>query len=243
MRAGGELVEAARSGTLGRLAAGVVHEVRNPLGVVALGVAFLRKHPAADDPELAEVLADMSDAVARAGAAVAGLLDLATPRDAVTCRRALVEPLHRALALVRMQKCCGGVDIVVDLGADLPEVEVDEVGTTHVLVNVLLDLLDAPPGAESIRIHTFALGALDPGAPGDGAPRRAWVVCEVESVPVRVPRGVPHPAPGHGPWHPLARNPGFTVSRQLVEDHGGWLRVTKGRGGGARVTVAYPAAE
>src|SRR6185503_4820073 len=74
-----QLIEAAKMESVGRLAAGVAHEVKNPLMVIVMGVEYLRKRLAAQSTDLGEVLDDMEEAIKRANRVVRGLLDFSAP--------------------------------------------------------------------------------------------------------------------------------------------------------------------
>lgn len=236
---GGASSEPSRGETLERLAGGLAHELKNPLGVLALGLAFLRKHPLAEDPEVTEILADLSEAVTRASAAVAEWLAFAAEHPPGPTRGPIERPLGHALALARMQRCCAGVGVEVESRGGSTDVLVDGVLALELLVNVLLDVAEVTPRGGRVRVRTFALGPRAMEARGgSGEARRRWVVCEVESLgPAEGDRAGGAGAPEVGACAGLAR------ARRLVEGQGGWLRSARGRGGGARVTVGFPAAE
>ncbi len=68
------LVRAAKMESIGQLAAGVAHEVKNPLAIISMGVEFLNSSPDRDETEQ-QILTDMDGAVQRADRVIRGLLD------------------------------------------------------------------------------------------------------------------------------------------------------------------------
>ncbi len=73
------LIRAARLESVGQLAAGVAHEVKNPLAIIQMGVDFLTAETSGKDQVVDEILTDMGDAVKRADTVIRGLLDYCPP--------------------------------------------------------------------------------------------------------------------------------------------------------------------
>ncbi len=76
-----QLIQAEKLEALGRLAAGVAHEVKNPLMIILTGVKYLSKHLQAPDVNVAILLEEMREAVERADSVINGLLDLSALRE------------------------------------------------------------------------------------------------------------------------------------------------------------------
>jgi two-component system NtrC family sensor kinase len=94
-----QLIQAAKLESVGRLAAGVAHEVKNPLAIVQLGLDYLEPALAAD-PVASEVRRDMLTAVSRADTVVRGLLDFSRER-ALELRPHAINEIVKSLKLVR----------------------------------------------------------------------------------------------------------------------------------------------
>lgn len=158
----GQLVRSEKLASIGRLAAGIAHEVGNPLGAVGTYVEVLRRRGA--DPE---VIAGVTRELERIDRIVRGLLDYARPQeeglaplDAAAVVRSAYELLGAQGALKRVQPC-------LDVGADLPRI----LGRAHYLeqaiVNLVLNAVDAAGAAGGGKVVVGARAwAYEPrGAP------------------------------------------------------------------------------
>ncbi len=231
-RAREELLRSERLAAVGRLAAGLAHEVGNPLGAVAGYAALARSRlPAGGSPDLADALDRISAAAARIDATVRDLLDFAraeTPPLGPVPVPALVDA---AVEMARAQARFGGVDVRVDIPPDLPPVLGAERQLGQVLLNLLLNAGDALQGKGRVTVR------------GRAEPDR--VVLEVEDDGPGIPEAV----------LPRVFDPFFTtkdvgsgtglglaVCHGLVESQGGVIEATSPPGGGARFTLRLRAA-
>jgi len=149
-----QLVEAEKMKLVGRLAAGVAHEVKNPLAVVKMGVEFLQAHLTADKTAR-EVIGEMSDAVTRADNVVRGLLDFSAPKRLELAPSNLNTLLEHALMLVRGERT-GEVEIVREIQRDLPTLPVDADKLNQVFINLLSNAFHAMPDGGTLTLRTYS---------------------------------------------------------------------------------------
>ena len=121
------------------MAAGIAHEVGNPLGAI-LGYLELGKRTAAGDEEW---IAGISHEVTRIDRIVRSLLDYGRPKPASTREFQVNEVVRRSLDIVSVQGRLKTSSVEVKLAADLPQVEADPFQLEQVIVNLLLNAADA----------------------------------------------------------------------------------------------------
>jgi PAS domain S-box-containing protein len=240
------LVETEKMHSIGRLAASVAHEVKNPLAIVRMGIECFAQEPAGKDPALAMVLSEMTDAVKRADAVIRGLLDFSAPAKMSQDECSLNDIIGRAISLVRGEAAARKCQVVAELDPDLPPANLDRLKVSQVFVNLFLNALHAMPPGGALSIRTFCKRMTAPEA-ADRFPLGSRVlVAEVDDTgpgipPERLakvfePFFTTKPA-GEG------SGLGLAVSRSIVELHGGTLELDNRTGGGARATVTLRASD
>src|SRR5438552_12201981 len=158
-----QLVRSEKLASIGRLAAGVAHEVGNPLGAIGTYVEVLRRRGA--DPE---VMAGLTRELERIDTIVRSLLDYAQPREEALQPVDVAVVVRAAFGLLQAQGAIKAVRATLDLPAELPRIRGHAHALEQALVNLLLNAVDATRG-----------GALVVGArswayePGHAAPRRS----------------------------------------------------------------------
>ena len=233
-----ELAHAARVATLGEISASIAHEVNQPLmAVVTNGEAALRwlKRP---QPDLAEVEAGLSRIVAegrRASRIVAGIRGFA--RKAPPARETLepAELVDEALRLVARETARAGVHVAVAADPALPAITVDRVAIQQVLVNLLLNAvqaLAATDGPRRIRVAAERTGDGVVLSVADTGPGLAGTDADRLFQPFYTTR-------------PTGLGLGLAIARSTAEAHGGRLTAGAAPGGGAlfRLTLPVPARE
>lgn len=148
-----ELVQAEKLASVGRLAAGVAHEIGSPLGAI-LGYVEMMKRRGGAAPEWLEEIREEADKVDEL---VRGLLDYARPKKASIRTIAVNELVERAVRLLEVQGRLKGVTVETGLKAPSPRVRADAHQLEQVLVNLLLnarDAIESAGGSGTIGIRT-----------------------------------------------------------------------------------------
>ena len=102
-----QVIQAEKLESIGRMAAGIAHEVKNPLMRILTGVKILSKRLADTEEPIRVLLEDMTEAVGRADAIIGGLLNFSRSRELDTHPADLNAIIERALLLVKHQLSTG----------------------------------------------------------------------------------------------------------------------------------------
>lgn len=254
---------------IGRLAAGVAHEVRNPLGAIGTYVEVLRKRGA--EPG---VLDQMRGAVDRIERIVASLLDYSRPGTAAGAADAGAA-LRSAADFLSAQGALRGHQLSLEVDPGLPAVRGDRHAIEQVVVNLLLNARDAAPGARiwaGARAHRLearhreAARAGEAAGPGNGngngngsaaardfvtRPRRADLPAGTAGTLLVVADDGPGVADADrerifDPFY-TTKDPGkgtglgLAIVARTVDSAGGIVWVDRAREGGAAFKVFLPA--
>ena len=137
-----QVYQAQKLAAVGQLAAGVAHEINNPLTGVLTYSSFLLKR-AADKPEFRDDLEVIVRETQRCRGIVKGLLDFARPSPPEKHPTDINDVVERAIRIVQTQLAAHGVEVQKQLRADLPMVQADANQIQQIIVNLLLNANDA----------------------------------------------------------------------------------------------------
>ncbi len=247
-----ELRRHERLATLGQLAAGVAHEIRNPLAGIGTSAQVLLKRfePRDDRARFVQVILDE---VARLDRIVTSLLQYARPRTPELRAASLAECVERVTALAADAIQQAKVIVEVDAAPRLPAVYIDPDLVTQVLLNVTLNAVQAMPGGGTLRYEVRRVRRRrpprGPGRRAGDAPRgragaAGWM--QVEQVRVidtgtGIPRGVL--AKMFDPFFTTKATGtglGLSISQTIMQEHGGSIAVDSREGRGTTVLLNFP---
>lgn len=226
-----QLAQADKLASVGRLAAGVAHEINNPLTGVLSYASLLRKRLDGDSESCDDLDVIVRETV-RCRGIIRGLLDFARPTPPARKPMDLNEVVRRAVSVVMTQLSLNQVDLSLDLAAELPLVQADANQIQQVAVNLLLNAGDAiGNGGGTIRATT-RLGA--------GASVELLVQDNGRGIPAEdLPRIF---EPFYTTKGSHGTGLGLAVSWGIVEAHGGALEVQSEPGQGTCFTLRIPTA-
>jgi len=156
----GRLLHVSRMATIGEMAAGVAHELNQPLTAIAnyaQACTRLLARRDADPAELQQALAEITAQAARAADIIRRLRTLARGQHSLRTPASLNALVTEIIDLVESEARLHGVQLSLDLADDLPPVLVDAGQVQHVVLNFVrnsLEALAAHPGTGRVQIRT-----------------------------------------------------------------------------------------
>jgi len=209
-----ELINAEKMAGVGRLAAGIAHEIGNPLGAIIGYVGVAERRGA--EGEWIEGVRRESKRIDRI---VRGLLDYARPKAATVRPVAVNEVVTQTIELLETQGRLKGIEVRAELSEDVPPVLADRYQLEQVLVNLLLNATDSvaesgPDGAISVRTLRDRYSARSLSV----RTRRKDDPAGVDYSHLRRMREPP------GAFRPSPLQEGAIIARIEVEDNGLGLR-------------------
>ena len=242
-----QLVQAAKLESIGRLAAGVAHEVKNPLAVILFAVDYLAESIPNPDGNIQVALTDAREAVGRADSVIRGLLDFSTATELSPSEQDVNKLVRRSLQLVRHSLTKSHVFAVEEMEEGLPSAMLDRNKIEQVFVNLMINAIDAMPTGGTLIVRTrrdrLTVMGSDVGVRKTDRFQvgQSVIVVEVEDTGTGIdetarprlfdPFFTTKP-PGKG------TGLGLAVCKTIVALHGGTIRIgNKEGGGGARATV------
>jgi len=146
-----QLLRSERLASVGRLAAGVAHEINNPLtGVLTFGHLLLRKCDDASPQR--EALETIVNETTRCKRIVRGLLDFARETDLQKVPADVNAVLQESLRLTENQALVNSVEIAEELNQKLPEIMLDKGQIQQVFINILVNAIDAMPNGGTLSV-------------------------------------------------------------------------------------------
>jgi two-component system, NtrC family, sensor kinase len=214
--------------SVGRLAAGVAHEINNPLTGVLAFADLLREKENMDDQDREDLELIIRE-TKRAREIVRGLLDFARETPSVKCRLNVNEVIRQTLMLLGKREAFQNIVIVDDLADGLPPVDGDKNQLQQVFVNLSLNACEAMPSGGTLLVSTSCQ---------DGS-----VVVKVTDTGCGIKRA--HLDQVFEPFFttkPVGKGTGLglSVSYGIVQQHGGSLEVQSEEGKGTTFTITLP---
>lgn len=151
-----QLIQAEKLESIGRLAAGVAHEVKNPLALLLLGVDYLSQGVDPSDPNVETILKQMREAVGRADRIVRGLVDFSSQRALTREPAQLKDVIDEVLLLVKHELTRSNTTVKVEIPDDLPLVYLDRSKFEQVLINLIINAVHAMKESEESKLEIRA---------------------------------------------------------------------------------------
>jgi PAS domain S-box-containing protein len=245
-----QLMHAERLETVGRMAAGLAHEVQNPLQILLMSLDYLSQQIPDRNATLEGVLNEMRYATKRADTIIRGLLDYSRSDDLVQQNQDITALINNALVLVKHTIVRHRAELVTELAPHLPLLALDGMKIEQVFVNLFTNALQAMPKGGTLtvrtRLETLTATHRDPGLreAGHFYSGDTVVIVEVqdtgEGIPPEVLRKIFDPffttkSTGKG------TGLGLAIAKRIVNIHDGKIEITPSPGGGVFCQLMFKA--
>lgn len=227
-----------RLASLGELSASMAHEIRNPLAGIQTAAEVLAGRMEADD-ERRDFVSVILEEVRRLNRIVEDLVRFAKPAPAKLAPCDLHRAIENVLVLLSKHIESENIRVLKRCDPELPAVEADSDQMVQVILNIVLNSIQAMSGGGALEIATSVTGS--PPAAGGRAADGPWVRIEVtDSGP-----GISESALSRvfDPFYttkPGGTGMGLAICQRIVAAHGGVVSVESGQGKKTRVWVELP---
>jgi signal transduction histidine kinase len=240
-----QMKERDRLAVLGRMAAGLAHEIRNPLGAIK-GAAQLLADPAPDaavDPASREFLGIILEEVDRLDRVVGSVLDLARPHEGGAVVPTDVNAVvRRTLQILSAEPGSEELKLEVVLDPSLPRVVIDPEQLRQVLMNLLRNASQAMKGRGKVTVSTrvrFGRGTRSGGPVSDEPFVELTVADNGPGLSQKVLENLFMP---FFTTKEKGTGLGLAISQRIVQGAGGRIDVRSYEGKGSTFSVVLPAA-
>jgi len=221
-----QLVQQEKMASLGRLAAGVAHEINNPLTSILLFSSVLLDSLTPDHGDYKKIAAIVNETI-RTREIVQGLLEFSRQDQPKKAKQNFNDVVEKAISLVKNQAAFQNIEMHLDLDAHLPEVSLDANQIQQVILNILINAADAMPDGGDIFVRSRA------------AP--PFIVCTFEDTGKGIPeQDIPRLFDPFFTTKEKGTGLGLSICYSIIQRHGGKIEVASKEHKGTMFTIRLP---
>lgn len=221
-----QMMQAEKMAAIGELAAGIAHEIRNPLGIITGSVETLQKH---EDPKIrAEMMDYILEESKRIDSLIGTFLDFSKPKEPQKTRCNLLDVLEKTLLLILPQAHTHRVEIQKEIPPNPLWVKVDVDQIRQAFMNVCINAMEAMPQGGVLRISVREN-------------KKDNVMVRFSDTGKGVPKEVRTRI--FEPFFTTKERGtglGLFIAHRIITQHGGEIALTEGDRGGSTFTISLP---
>jgi len=213
--------------SLGELTAGVAHELRNPLAGIKINTQILLRKGDLPDQEK-RLLSNTLEGIEKIQKIVDDMLHFAKPKAAHFRAEEINEVVASSLVIFQTKLKKSNISLDFQKGEDLPKVWIDTHQIQQVLVNLMLNAIQAMEKGGTLTIRTFS-------------EKERGVGVEVKDTGVGIPK--PYLKKIFDPFFTTKSEGtglGLSISLKILENHGATIDVSSEEGKGSTFTIHFP---
>ena len=244
------LREAERLSAVGKLASGIAHEIRNPLNFISLSIDHIRsrlstnRDPAAQETQA--LISNIKDEIHRLNSMVENFLTVGKPLALNKTEVDLNLLIRDVIGLAQQKALEQGVEVGLDAPPTIPHLHADPAQVKTCLMNVVLNAIQAMPSGGRLVVRTSyrpheSEGQAPPSQESGSAGPNGTVEVSVSDTGSGI--GTEELGKIFNPYFTtkkLGIGLGLAITKKIVEEHGGHIRVTSRALEGTTVVIGFP---
>jgi len=228
-----ELIASEKMASLGKLSAGVAHEIGNPLTAISGYMEILRKSPHPTEQQTNIYLEKVEGEIERINQIISTLLDYAKPRETIESRTDLNEMIQKAVELLSNQGIFKRLNLYTDLSQDPLTISIDEFQLLQVFINLLINAKDAVDEDGEIKISSF----LNDRNLAEVSIKDNGIGIDMENLDKIFDPFFTTKEPGSG------TGLGLSISHRIIKQFDGNITVSSNPGEGTEFIITFPVLE
>jgi PAS domain S-box-containing protein len=224
-----QLILAERLSSLGELTAGVAHELRNPLSGIKINTQILARKKDLSETER-RIVDSTLEGIDKIQKIVEDMLHFARPKPLHFKKEDINEVIEKSLTILQAKIKKGNIQLIFERGQDLPRLRIDTHQIQQVLVNLMLNALQAMENGGTLALRTY--------------PETGGAGLEVRDTGVGISQA--HLKKIFDPFFTTKSEGtglGLSISMKILENHGATLAVASQEGKGSVFTIHLPSGE
>ncbi len=239
-----QMKERDRLAVLGQMAAGLAHEIRNPLGAIK-GAAQLLQEPGPGqeiDAASKEFIGIILEEADRLNRVVGSMLDFARPKQSVSGPTDVNAVVRRTVQVLSTERISDDLEVQVELDSELPRVSIDPEQLRQVLMNLFRNAAQAMKGRGKITISTRKrVGRVSRSGVGTPADEPYVELAVVDNGPGISQKILDNIFLPFFTTKDQGSGLGLSISQRIVQNAGGRIEVRSSEGKGSTFVVVLPA--
>jgi signal transduction histidine kinase len=242
------LHQAERLSSIGQLASGIAHEIRNPLNFINLSIDHLRSRFLPTDPhsreEFTHLVSWMKTEIHRLNTMITNFLTYGKPLKLEARPCDLTPLLHDVVSMVSGKAEEQGIEVERDFSVNLPRVLIDGEQIKTCFVNVLVNAFQAMPQGGKLTITARLVNGTDPSPPSPSSESGRWVEARFQDTGSGIAsEDLAKVFEPYFTTKEVGIGLGLALTKKIVEEHGGVIALTSVRDRGTMVNIRLPVEE
>jgi len=242
------LHQAERLSSIGQLASGIAHEIRNPLNFINLSIDHLQSRFSPTDPssreEFTHLVSWMKTEIHRLNTMITNFLTYGKPLKLQPRPVDLTPLLHDVVHMASGKAEEQGIEIECDFPVNLPQVLIDGEQIKTCFVNVLVNAFQAMPQGGRLAITARLVNGTDPSPPSSPPRSKRWVEARFQDTGSGIaPEDLAKVFEPYFTTKEVGIGLGLALTKKIVEEHGGVIALDSVHDQGTTVSIRLPVEE